>query len=445
MDLVNPSDAAYLLAEGQSRPMNVGMLLIYDLPHDAKPDYVARLHERIVANETAAPSFRKHPEALAGVGSLAWGLEDDIDLGFHVRRAELHSPGRIGALFEMVSELHASILDRNRPLWEAYLIEGLPDARFALYLKVHRSILDCPGAMQRITQTLTVDAKDRSASGPWHSDDGAVESDVSLNSLLRSGTKKASGLAGLLPGSARQALKAIGDRDLAVPFGAPKTLFNVPVDEQRSFVGRSWAVDRMHALRDFSRAPGIDEVVLAVFSGALRSYLGERGGLPASSLVALTPASNRVTRGGVGGGDVFCRLGTDQKSPKDRLAAIVSSMESAKGLVGQTSALAWSFASMTPRILDGVPGLSALTGPPFNLAITKVPGLRDRMFWNGARLAAVYPLSFVSDGLALSLSYAATSEVIGVGVLACRRAVPDAEHLLTHMDKALSELEAFYR
>ncbi|MDT5291372.1 MAG: diacylglycerol O-acyltransferase / wax synthase, partial [Mycobacterium sp.] len=143
MKLISPTDSMFLLGESREHPMHVAGLQLFLPPSDAGPDFVRDLYETIVKNDDFQPTFRKHPgRMLGGISNVAWAFDDDVDIDYHLRRSALPRPGRVRDLLELVSRLHGTLLDRHRPLWEASLVEGLSDGRFAVYTKIHHSLLD---------------------------------------------------------------------------------------------------------------------------------------------------------------------------------------------------------------------------------------------------------------------------------------------------------------
>ncbi|WP_264990658.1 wax ester/triacylglycerol synthase family O-acyltransferase, partial [Mycobacterium kiyosense] len=134
MELMVPTDSMFLFSESREHPLHVGGLSLFEPPEGAGPQFVREFYEALIANDEFQPTFRKHPAKIAGgIATLAWAYDDEVDVDYHVRRSALPSPGRVRDLLELTSRVHTALLDRHRPLWEAYVIEGLQDGRFALY------------------------------------------------------------------------------------------------------------------------------------------------------------------------------------------------------------------------------------------------------------------------------------------------------------------------
>ena len=183
----------------------------------------------MVANDEFQPTFRKRPATiLGGVAPLAWAYDDndDIDVDYHIRRSALASPGRVRELLELTSRLHTSLLDRHRPLWELYVVEGLSDGRFAMYSKMHHALIDGISAMKLMQRTLSVDPGDSEVRAMWslpRRPRPKSEGSSPLGSLFNS----AKSIAGLAPSTVKLARAALLEQQLTLPMAAPHTMFNV--------------------------------------------------------------------------------------------------------------------------------------------------------------------------------------------------------------------------
>jgi len=194
----------------------------------------------------------------------------------------------------------------------------------------------------------------------------------------------------------------------------------------------------------------VNDVVLALCSGALRTYLLGEDALPDAPLIAMVPVSLHGEESGQGDGGgnlvglVMCNLGTHLADAGDRLTAVHHSMEEGKAALGtmsQLQILAMSALGVSPLGLYPLLRLDGVARPPFNLVISNVPGPRSPKYWNGARLDGLYPFSIPLDGQALNITVTSYSEEIAFGLTADRRAVPHMQRLLTYLDEELSALE----
>jgi diacylglycerol O-acyltransferase len=226
-------------------------------------------------------------------------------------------------------------------------------------------------------------------------------------------------------------------------------MFNVPITSARRFAAQSWPVERVRRVGKASDTT-VNDVVLAMCSGALRRYLLTMDALPDAPLIAMVPVSlhGAETRSGDGGGNavgaVMCNLGTDSPDPTVRLATVNRSMHEGKELLKTMTPmqiLAMSAIGISPLGLWPLLKMTGTLRPPFNLVISNVPGPRQPLYWNGARLDGLYPLSIPLDGQALNITCTSYSDGIAFGLTGCRRSVPHLQRLLGYLDDELSELE----
>ena len=447
MELMMPTDAIFLLGESREHPMHVGGLQLYERPEGARPDFVREFYDRLVAQQDFQPTFLKRPATfLGGIGSLGWSYDKDVDVDYHVRRKALPTPGRVRDLLELTSLLHSSLLDRHRPLWEAHVIEGIKDGRFALYTKFHHSLIDGVSALKLMQRALSDDPDDDELQAIWTLPKrGRPKSGSS--SPLRSLIRTAGSIAALGPSTVSLARAALFEQQLTLPYGAPRTMLNVKIGGARRCAAQSWSVDRIKAVKNAAGVT-LNDVVLAMCSGALRYYLLEHNALPGTPMLAMVPLSLRseaeADTGGNLVGAILCNLATDSDDPAERLETIHESMRSNKKVFSQLprfQALALSAMNMGSLALAAVPGWVSSTPPPFNLVISNVPGPTQQMYYGGARLDGNYPLSSVLDGQALNITLVSNAGNLDFGLVGCRRSVPHLQRLLAHLESSLKDLE----
>lgn len=446
MELMSPTDSMFLIAETREHPMHVGGLALYEPPQGASPTFVRELYEEMVSHTDFQPVFRKHPATiLGGIANVGWAFDNDVDLDYHLRRSALPSPGRVRDLLELTSRLHGSLLDRHRPLWEAHLIEGLADGRFAVYTKLHHSLIDGVSAMKLIQRTLTEDPDDTEIRVPWTLPRHKRARQGS--SVLRTAVDAASSVVGLAPSTIKLARAALLEQQLTLPFGAPKTMFNVKIGGARRVAAQSWPLERFHRIKAAAGVT-INDVVLGMCAGALRAYLTEQDALPDRPLIAMVPVSLRseheADAGGNMVGTILCNLGTDREDPAERLTVISESMHDNKKLFAELpriQALALSALMIAPLGLAGIPGFTRATTPPFNLVISNVPGPRQPLYWKGARLDGNYPLSIALDGQAMNITVVSNAGNLDFGLVGCRRSVPHLQRMLGYLESSLKGLE----
>lgn len=449
MKLISPTDSMFLIGESREHPMHVAGLQLFEPPEGSGPDFIRDMYETIAKNDDFQPTFRKHPgRMLGGISNVAWAFDDDVDIDYHLRRSALPRPGRVRDLLELVSRLHGTLLDRHRPLWEASLVEGLSDGRFAVYTKIHHSLLDGVSAQRLTIRSMTSDPDDHEIRVPWTLGPKPKHNDrTESRSALQSITGAVGSLASLPPSALFIARAALLEQQLTLPFRAPKTMFNVPIGGARRAAAQSWPLARF---RDIKSATGVtvNDVVLAMCSGALRAYLIEQDALPDTPLVAMVPVSLRTAgeedAGGNLVGTILCNLATDIEDPAKRLEAISASTSDNKKVLAElprTQALALSAFLVSGIALGLVPGFVSSAPPPFNIVISNVPGAREPMYWNGARLAGNYPLSIALDGQALNITMTNNADSLDFGLVGCRRSIPHLQRLLMHLEDSLADLE----
>ena len=448
MELISPLDNIFLLGESREHPMHVGGLQLFEPPDDAGPDFVREAYEAMLTATDVQPTFRKHPAFLGGITNLAWSDDKDVDLEYHLRRSALPRPGRVRDLLELTSRLHGTLLDRHRPLWEAHLVEGLEDGRYALYVKVHHALIDGVSAQRLMQKTMTPDPDDDELRVSWAIKPRRSKGSGGGASPLQTLTRTAGSLAALGPSTLSLARSALLEQQLTLPFRAPKTMFNVRIGGARRVAAQSWSLERFKRVKAAAGGVTVNDVVLAMCSGALRAYLLDQGALPETPLVAMVPVSLRTDkdddRGGNMVGTILCNLATHLDDPAQRLDAIHESMSDNKKVftqLPQIQQLALSAFMSGGVALALVPGFVSNAPPPFNIVISNVPGPREPLYWKGARLDGNYPLSIALDGQALNITLTNNADNVDFGLVGCRRSIPHLQHLLGHLETALKDLE----
>lgn len=441
-----PTDAIFLLGESREHPMHVGGLQLFEPPPGAGRGFVRELYKSLASQRDFQPTFRKHPASfVGGIANLGWTYDDDVDIDYHVRRSALPSPKRVRELLELTSRWHSSLLDRHRPLWETHIVEGLKDGRFAIYTKVHHALIDGVSAQKLMQRALSTDPADSEIHAPWTL--RKPKRKITPSSTLSSLARTAGSIAALAPSTVGLARAALLEQQLTLPFGAPKTMLNVKIGGARRCAAQSWSLDRIKSVK---KAAGVtvNDVVLAMCSGALRYYLIEQGALPDTPLIAMVPVSLRTEEEADAGGNlvgaILCNLATDIGDPAQRLLTISESMRSNKKVFSELprfQALALSAVNTSALALAAVPGWVASTSPPFNIIISNVPGPTQPIYYGGARLDGNYPLSIALDGQALNITLATNAGNLDFGLVGCRRSVPHLQRLLAHLESSLKDLE----
>ena len=447
MELISPLDAMFLLGESREHPMHVAGLQVFEPPDGAGSDYVRDIYQELVVRDDVSRTFRKHPaELLGGIANLTWAVDGELDLEYHLRRSALPAPGRVRELLELTSRLHGTLLDRHRPLWESHLVEGLNDGRFAVYTKIHHALVDGVSAIAMMRRALSTNPEDRELRVPWGTNERSRRPASAGSSRIRELARIAETIAGFGPSVFNLARQGLMEQQLTLPFGAPRTIFNVPIGGARRCAAQSWPIERVMAIKSAAGVT-VNDVVLAMCGGALRAYLIEQNALPDKPLIAMVPVSLRTDPSSTGGnqvGAVLVSLATDLADASQRLGAVSASMRTNKEVFAQLPKLqrmALSAFNLSPLLLSAISPSLGAAAPPFNLVISNIPGSREPLYWNGSRLDGNYPFSIALDGQAVNITLSNNADNLDFGLVGCRRSVPSLQRLLGHLEASLAELE----
>lgn len=450
MERLSLLDNLFLWLEQRRQPLHVAGLQIFRFPDDAGPRYVSELAQFLRGFNSPTPPFNQH--LVTKWNGRFWQRDDRFDIDLHFRHVALPRPGDLRELVSFISSEHSNLLDRSRPLWETYLFEAMHGRQFAIYTKVHHSMMDGVSAIRMGMRMLSEDPAKRGMPPMWQ---------MPLPERMER-APESSGLLAQLQGLARLA----GDQTRAVPvvanalyqtvqharrnpelahvFTAPQCRLTQAISSSRRFAAQSFPVARLKAIATALDAT-INDVILAMCGGALRTYLKYHNDLPDRPLVAMVPLSLRHDDS-VGGNQVatiLANLGTHIEDPLERFEVIRQSVHEGKQ----------RFAHMTPQqIIDyaaltlAPTGFSILTGLmpkwlAFNVVISNLQGPDDTCYWNGARLEHIFPVSAIVNHMALNITLVRYAGNLEFGVVGCRRTLPSLQRLLNHMEYELAELE----
>ncbi len=279
MEWMTPTDLMFLFSESLGNPSNVGALVLLEPPPGSGPEFVRDFYEALVANDEFQPTFRKRPNKIGGgIAHTAWAYDDDIDVDHHVRLSALPPPGRVRDLLELSSRLHTDLLDRDRPLWQVHVVEGLADGRFAMYVKLHHVLFDGVSAAKMMQRAFSTDPNDHTLRAIW-SLPRPPHQESFTPSALESLAKMTGSALGLPLSALKLARAAISNQQLTMPFAAPHSMFNVKIGQARQYAAQSWALDRIMRVKQAAGVT-VNDAVLAMCAGALRYYLIEQNALP---------------------------------------------------------------------------------------------------------------------------------------------------------------------
>jgi len=456
MPLMSPTDSMFLIGESREQPMHVGSLQVFELPDGADADLLRVALLDMLEQNDVAPLFRRRPyRSLSTLGQWGWTDDTDVDLEHHVRHSALPQPGRVRELLALVSRLHSTLLDRHRPLWEVHLIEGLEGNRFAVYSKLHHSVMDGVSGMRLLQRALSkTPDEDQPAFWtlrPRKSSRSSTRGNPLLQ-LPKATIEAVADMAQLTPRLLRVGEQALRAQSAALPGQAPRSMLNVQITGSRRYAAQSYSLERMRLVAKGAGVT-INDVLLAMSAGALRNYLVEHDALPTAPLIAMTPVSlrdesNGDESSGNAVGAILASLATNEADPERRLAKIAESTRRAKDVLrglSQLQATALSIGVMLPMAVNSLTGMYRFGTLPFNIVISNVPGPRESLYLHGARLSGLYPLSIPVNGQAMNVTATSYVDDMGIGLTACRRSVPRVQRMLTGLETALDELEQVVR
>ena len=450
---VNFSDASWLLMESRERPMHVASLLIFSLPEGSDSSYLQRLVTSLRdSNEFVDPFNRRLSNGGLPTLSPSWVRDYDLDLEYHVRHLALPGPGGERELGMLISRLHSNQMDFSRPLWEYHVIEGLEGGRFAVYFKMHHSLVDGIAGVRMLQRSMSTQPDDANTPALWSahspgSDQPGDADSEGLVSNVRMLMRSAKSLGKVFNGLVAMMKAARDDDDPAVlPFQTPISILNHRIHSQRRFATQLYDFSR---IRNLSKAAGctVNDVVLAICSGALRRFLKDLGALPGKPLTAGIPVSLRTSDDQGAGSAVsfiIANLATNVADPERRLEAIAASTRRAKSLMqGMPRDAVEIFTGilMTPYSLQMLAGLEGRTRPVFNVTVSNVPGPTEPLYFRGSRLEAMYPVSAVTHGQALNITCYSYAGTFSFGFAGCRDTLPHMQRLAVYTGEELAELE----
>ncbi|MCG2582135.1 MAG: wax ester/triacylglycerol synthase family O-acyltransferase [Marinobacter sp.] len=450
MKPLSPADQMFLWLEKRQQPMHVGGLQLFSFPENAPDDYVAQLADQLREHTTVTSPFNRRLDSR--FAQPVWVKDEHLDLEHHFRFEALPTPGRVRELLSFVSAEHSHLMDRERPLWEFHLIEGLRDRQFAVYTKIHHSLVDGVSAMRMAQRMLSPDPEQRDMPPIWalpprarrSSDGEGMSLWRSIGQLIGESGKQL----GTVPTVARELLKTINQarKDPAYDsvFHAPRSILNQKITGSRRFAAQSYCLKR---IRTVGQAYGVtvNDVVMAMCASALRTYLMNQDALPKQPLIAMVPVSLRRDDSDEGNqvGIILASLGTHLSDPADRLMHIHQDVKLAKDRYSTMSSeeiLNYTALTLAPAAFNLLTGM-APKWQTFNVVISNVPGPSEDCYWNGARMEGMYPVSIAMDRLALNMTLTSYRDQIEFGLIGCRRTLPSLQRMLDYLEEGLRELE----
>ncbi|MEY2434052.1 MAG: diacylglycerol O-acyltransferase / wax synthase [Acidimicrobiaceae bacterium] len=477
-------DASFLYMETPSQFGHVSSLSIFEKPDDPNHDpftaWRAQIEKRL---HTLEPLRRRLRNVPMNLDHPFWIDDPDFDLDFHVRNTAVPPPGSDQQLADLVARIIGRPLDRTRPLWETYVVEGLPDDRFAILTKVHHATIDGASGAELLTMMLDQTPEGDDVPPPeekWNPAPNPSDAEVLARAGANLARKPARAIllttrvirefgkstrnpalvaaANQVRGGLRGPLGAVlnlgrdrtpeGETKGPLPsISAPRTPFNAPITAHRRFAFRSTSLDSVKGIKNALGAT-VNDVVMAVCAGGLRTWLEDHDALPDGPLNAMIPVSirtgeeterwsNRVS-------GIFAELPTDEPDPVKRVQRVHDAMNNAKELFDALPADALTdFAQFPPpAVFARAMRLSTrlmTRNSPINLVISNVPGPRQPLYAAGSTLLHYYPVSTIVDGQGLNVTVQSYLDSLDFGLVSCRELVPDLWDML---DAILNDLAA---
>jgi len=467
-------DAAFLYLETPTTYGHVTGLMIFDRPS-------RRFDPRAAVNEVYAsligriePMRRRLAEVPFGLDHPYWIADEHFDLDFHLRALDLPAPGNREQLADQVARIVGRPLDRRRPLWEVYVIDGLADHQWALLTKYHHATIDGAAGQLLLAEVLSTDptAPAPPPSPPWDAEpmpsstellklaaaNLAVNPAKAVRTQLRivrsaaqalgltsvsATAAAASNLVRRAAGMPGRAGSATDERPkISLPATpAPPTPWNRAITPHRRFAMRSTSLDDVKRVKHATGGT-VNDVVMAVCAGALRHYLADHDALPDRPLRAMVPVSvrtgdeadpwtNRVSA-------IIADLPTDVDDPLERVARCRAAMASAKrqlelvpaeALIDITRYSPPVVSTAASRLVSQLRLADRVNVLPVNVVISNVPGPREPLYFRGARMQHQFPVSIVTDGQGLNITVQSYLDRLDFGLIADRDLLPDLSDL----------------
>ncbi len=454
-DRLSPLDVSFLYMETPTTAMHVGGVAIFQPPQGGF-DY-DRLVELITQRIALVPRYRQKVKFIPGrIANPVWVDDEDFDVTYHVRRSALPKPGTDAQLRELVGRLQSRQLDRHRPLWEIYLVEGLEGGRVGIITKTHHAMVDGVSAVDIGTVILDVTSEPREVPPdgwtPRHEPGAASLVVGAVTDLVKRPTqaidtaRAAVGDARATAGKATTVASAVLSSVVSMARPAPSSPLNVAIGEQRRYGMAATDLDDYKRVRK-AHGGTVNDVVLATVAGALRSWLLTRGEAvtPTTTIRAMVPVSVRTEGEQMGNrvSSYFVDLPVGEGNPVMRLHQVSFAMrghkESGQSVGADALVQMSGFAPPTIHSL-GARVASSFTRRLFNLVVTNVPGPQFPLYAAGARMLSMYPVVPLAKGQAVSCGLTSYDGGVFYGLNADRDAMADIDVLASLIEDSLSEL-----
>ena len=461
MQRLSGLDASFLYLETPSQPLHVCSILELDTTTTPEGYTFERLRAGLLLRIKAMPEFRERiADSRFNLDHPVWLEDNDFDVDRHLHRIGLPAPGGRRELAEICGHIASLPLDRRRPLWEMWVIENVAGggdetaqsgARIAVMTKVHHAAVDGVTGANLMSKLCSTEV-DPPAPDAVEGAGGGSDLEIAVSGAMRFAARPLK-LLNVVPSTVNTVLdtvrRARSGQTMAPPFAAPRTTFNANVTGRRNVAFAQLDLGDVKKVKNHFGVK-VNDVVMALVSGVLRTYLAERDELPASSLVAMVPVSvheksDRPGRNQVSG--MFSTLETGIADPAARLEAIATANSVAKqhsSAISATLLQDWTqFAA--PAVFGAAMRLyasSRLSGarPVHNLVVSNVPGPQESLYMLGCEVKAMYPLGPIFHGSGLNITVMSLAGNLDIGIVSCPELVPDLWDMADAFDVAMAEL-----
>jgi diacylglycerol O-acyltransferase / wax synthase len=448
MTKLSATDANFIYAENTTCPMSIASLQFMELPdHMNEESFVSTLKLFVSERLDWVPYLTNKLQFASGLlDHPNWVVDQAFDINNHIYAIRVPAPGSIKQIEQTVARLHETPLPRSRPLWDIIVLTGLANGQVAYYNRVHHACLDGMAAQASTALLMDTHPTIPEAKIPLPPSAGAPRSTTThVLGLLTALTQQSIDLVSGMPARAAAA-SAIMQRGFDPALGlnpnlmpCPRTPINRTIDRGRSYaMGELPLSDIKHIAKGLRCT--INDIFLALCGGALRTYLQRHNALPEQSLVAGCPVSMRKTGDRSNNNQVALMripLGTDIDNAPARLRAVSRAAQEAKSLLSEAAPLmpgnvtfpAMGLAVRSMASAAGLMGWANRTNPPFNVLISNVPGPRETLYSNGARMLSHYPVSIPTHGVGVNITVQSYVNTLYIGITAAAKVAPDADRL----------------
>jgi WS/DGAT/MGAT family acyltransferase len=452
MERLSGLDAFFLYLETPTQLLNVCCLLELDTSTMPGGYTYGRLRAAVAERVDAMPEFRmKLADTQLNLDHPVWVDDEDFRLRRHLRRVGVPAPGGRRELADICGYIAALPLDRDRPLWEMWVLEGGARAgAVAVLLKVHHAVVDGVAGANLLAQLCSVEP-DAPPPRPTHGAGRGNALQIAASGLIGFALRPLR-LATVVPATmltlAQTALRARDGRTMAAPFSAPPTPFNGAVSRLRNIAYTQLDMRDVKRVKDRFGVT-VNDVVVALCAGALRRFLLDRGELPDQPLVATVPVSVHDKSHRPGRNQttwMFCRVESQIGDPAERIRAIAAGNAAAKdhtAAIGPTLLHDWTqfggptMFGVAMRILPRIP---IAHSPAYNLILSNVPGPQTQLYFLGCHVDAMYPMGPIIASAGLNITVMSLGGELGIGIIACPDLLPDLWDIADAFPDALKEL-----